>query len=818
MLAKRFPAAPGGVLILTVLLAVSSSYSQTTTPSVRDRLAKAMKLTNEKKLGDARAEYEAIAKEQPEQGVPALARFIALTCDEEDWNKFLDRLKSNEDNWNATVRASAYSSMGEQARAAELLASDEAVLRGDPASATLLLARILRSEGDEHRAEMILGNAILSCTNRESQLMLFDAMAGDEHVVPHDDLDFFARVMDAGIRSIGTDEEKLIRRMDPLIISLMRENAGYFQLRDSLLAKDLVSLPGTALFLARMIQREERPADALLYLDPIEKALGKDPFWPALAQAKIQILRSLGRNDDAKAMYDLVLARGTGTLSSSAIREAAGVAIATKDADQALKYLAKLDVAGMTFDERDNFWILKLMAAGLKADIPLVMDTYATAADGASLDQLKLYNQAIFGRLRETAQHVALEKEARVRLAAGKGITPRLWILVAAAAAESHRTPNQVEALYQFAQASPSDPMAYEALSEVVAPLVESIAKAPKESVLASKEEIDNLNKLAEQSLMQLVRLQPLDPQAYISLINLYKATNVSGIPARISSIIADSSTSAEVIGNCAYALSMNGFPNEALVLYNKALKIEPDNMQIQMNRAACYTRIDRLDDARKFYAEILEKGDRNRRYHIHELIGRIWAIDEATNRQAEGIAYLKGAVHTMPEDWRDEGVNAVANLFAQKNLYDEAEPLFREVIANGKDEGIRIQSCEDLGQILVSQKRFDDAIKVFAEAESLFAKETETVVFMKQARAQVLAEAGRLDESVALLKTIPSAHPKNQLAQNSIFLAAQLCERSGRKDQALQLYRDYLDSKTSDFALRATAQKKINERGQQTP
>lgn len=781
---------------------------------VRENLTKAMRLTLEKKFPEARAEYEAAVKKNPEQGVPALARFIGLTSDEAQWDEFTQRLKRNDEKWSVVARASAFSALGDKASAIQLLREDPGVLKGEPASATLLLARLLRADGDEEGADRALGEALLASQDRAAQRLLFDALTGDERVMLHDDADRFASIIDAGLRAVGTDLEALIRRMDPVIIKLGMENADYFKLRDALLALDVKSRPGAALFISRMIQREERPIDALVYLDPIEKSLTADPFWPALAQIKIQLLRSLGRNDDAGLLYQMLVAKAGNDANSDTLREAAGTAISTNDPDLALKYLSQLNMDKMSFDDRNNAHLLKLLAASMKADNSLIMESYAAAAQEASEDQLVLFSQAVFTKLRETAQHVALEKAIRDRFAADKKTPARLWLLAAAAAAEARRAPNQVEALYQYAQAAPTDPVAYKMLADVVTQVVETIVKAPPESVVASSEEIDNLKKLAEESLQQLVRLQPLDPEAYTTLIKFYDATGVKDVGARLSAIVADSSNDHRIKGVCGYALSTSGHAAEGLLLYDAALKIAPDDMFTKMNRAACLTHLSRFDEARSFYREILEKGDRSRRYHIHELIQRLWAIDVATNRSEEGAEYLKKTVTALPPEWRDEAMNAVANLFGQNHRYADAEPLFRAIIADGLSRDMRINSCENLGNILMQQNRFDDSAKVFAEAEELFADDAETAVSMAQARAQVLAAGGKLDEAVALLKELPSKHPKNQLAQNSLFLAAQLAEKAQNQPLAEQLYGQYLDSQTSDFGLRRVAEQKVGPRG----
>ncbi|MEO8377341.1 MAG: hypothetical protein ABI579_06695, partial [Candidatus Sumerlaeota bacterium] len=433
--------------ILFCLLASGPAILRAEPADVKDHIAKAIRLTSEKKFADARQEYEEAARLDAERGIPALARFIGLAGSDDDRRRFRQRLEQNAEKWNAAVLAMAYSAMGDDAKASSLLAADERVLAGEPASATLLLARLLRTSGDDKKAEDILCDALVACKNRQSQVLFFDAMTGDDRLMLHDDAERFSAAIDSGLRAIGTDEDALIRRMDPVIISLTQENAGYFKLRDELLAQDLKAKPGAALFVARMLQREERPADALAFIDPIERALETDPFWPALAQAEIQILQSLERHEDAKVLYQVLIAKSPTALSTDAIKDAATIALATNDADQALTYLSQLTMKDLSFDDRSNVWTMIFIAAGIKADNGLIIETYIQACREASLDQMNMYNQAIFGKMRETTQHIALEKAVRDHFEKDKSTPPRLWMLAAGAAAVARRPPNQVEAL-----------------------------------------------------------------------------------------------------------------------------------------------------------------------------------------------------------------------------------------------------------------------------------------------------------------------------------------------------------------------------------
>ncbi len=802
-----------GVSLLLALPGIGyTEESPAAASEVKSHMAAAMRLTAEKKLDAARSEYDAVVAKAPEEGLPALGRFIALTGDDAAKDAFIARLDANAEGWDGISRAKGYASVSRPQEAISLLQQDEAVTSGAHASATLLLSTLLRSGGDSKGADAVLAKAVLDEKSAGGRRLLFDALVGDERIQLTEDPSRYLAVVDAGLRSVGTTEAAAIRRADPVILRLMQDHEIYFPFRAAILKENLSGKPAAAYFVARLLLREEKLDEALAFIDPVEKGAMADPFWPVLAQAKAQLLRSAGRNEEARVLYDLVAEKASGRSAAPLIKEAARMALATNDADLALKQLARLKLEDLSADERHQAWIIHLSAAAMKGDIGPLIELYSRATERASAEQVSLYHQVIFAKMLETEKHIALEEAIRARFAADAKTPARLWLLAAAAAAESRRQPNQIEALYQHACAFPGDPAALRALSEVVTPLVESILTAPPQSVVAPKEQIDGLRRLAEQSLTHLVKSQPLDPQPYINLISLHKAGGEKDVPARIKGIVAAESPDARVKGVCAFALSTNGFAEAALPLYDEALKIDPQNMQIQMNRASCLTRLDRFDEARDYYRKLLTGGDHGMRFHVHEIIDRIWAIDETKKREAECVAYFKEVLPSIPAGWRNETKNDVANIFAKKELLDDAAKLYSELVAEADAGELKLHAYESLAAIYFKQQKPAEAARLYESAEKAFAEDPDTLIAITQARAQALAETGKADEAVKLLRAQAAAHPDHQTALNGLYLAGMICEKSGQPGGAKDLFKAYLASSSTDFGLRDKAEAKLSE------
>jgi tetratricopeptide (TPR) repeat protein len=770
------------------------------------RVAEARKLTASGKKAEALAIYESLVESERDAALPILLRFLRLTGEDALLEARLGAIRTDKSVSPLTLGRSL-AAAGKDEEVVRVLEGAAGVTEFSDPAMILLLGRTYAALGSQEKKQELLGRAIVETKDDQVAAILFQELTARKELVLGDQVELLAKAVDRGMASMGIKRREALRRLDGVLIGLQFA-PNYFERREKVLALGKELGPGAAWLASRLLVREEKFDAALEYLTPLEQKHRGSALWPVLAEERGEILRSLGRLDEYKAVVDSVAKQTEGDAIQ---QELARAALAVKQYDEALVALNKIDLEKVDPDTRRETALLLLNTLAEKGDIKALIDGYGRVTTKANADDFDLYDRVIFQTFRETHQQHQIEEEIRARFQEQPKTTPvNLWRLAAAAADQAYRPPNVLEALYNWVQARPGELMPIRKLAEKAFPIAKTLAETPKDQHVIPPQQVENLQYLAEQSLIELVRAHPLEPEAYQALIELYAARGEKDIPEKILNVAARNSTDSRVIGVAGYALALKGYPEMALVVYDRALEFDPLNYDVKMNRAACLTRLDRWDEALEVYKDVLVNGYKGRNYHVHEMISRVFGIYDHLKKRDEAVAYFRAAADKIPESWRDEFIRDTGNQLVNSGLLAEGEEFYRRVIKEGRTPAMRMQGWENLGGANFAAKNYAKCVELYREMLPLFPDDKAFQIRITQALAESLHRVEKSDEAIALFKELAAAHPHDQTALLSLVRGAEMAEERGKHDEAMVLYKAFLESDSTDFLRRASAEQKI--------
>ncbi len=811
----------------------------------RELIAAAMVCTAQGNLEAALELYRRAAQAEPETGIPALGRFLRLAGTEAQRREFARDLEERcaRGAIPAHVRARGLAALGDSDSALAILRggnkANEPVAGGARAAAntteTLMQARLLRAHGQAALGEALLARALICGENRPDleQAELFEALMAPPPVSLYDQPATLVRAMDAGLCAWAAARERTraeaLRLTDPALMR-MQSSAEYRSRRNTLLetAKHEGGL-GAAWFAARLLAREEKPREAadLLASSSAGKAERGLSLRPIVAEELAEALLALGERTKAIALLDEAASGHSGRYAESLRLRAATLALASRDYAEARQRLEHLHPAAFTSADSQQaraFWCASLSEASRAGDIPRVIDLYTSATQSIPMRDLDYCHEAIFGAMQETAQHRALMQALDERLArqndkaaAPSSNTAALWRLAAETAGQLRDPRARIEALARWAQANEGNFEALEVLANAVLPAAIDLAKASaaERAALSTKDaegagEIEPIESLAENTLKTMIRTRPYDPTYLGALIRLRQARGDLEEAARVPDIALGNSQNTKnprLLGAAGYALAINGFPAAAMEYYDRALALDPRDMSIRMNRASCLTRLDRFDEAAQFYREVLEKGVNGRAYHVHEVVGRLWKIEEHQGRAAECIEYFRSLGQRIQGGWAAEAWRDMARLMAREKHFAEAREFFRRWEAQADSPEMRRQAAQEALDTYMEAQDYAQAESEARAAAQRLRGDPEGVAMALRAQAEALAKLNRKREAAALLDDWVACNPELPAAWDAVFRAAQLAEESGDATMALNLYNKFLNSPSLDFAGRRAAE-----------
>lgn len=159
-------------------------------------------------------------------------------------------------------------------------------------------------------------------------------------------------------------------------------------------------------------------------------------------------------------------------------------------------------------------------------------------------------------------------------------------------------------------------------------------------------------------------------------------------------------------------------YANEAIEFYKKAIALDPKALDINVNLAATYAKLQRVRDAVTEAQAVLKQDPDN--LGAHRLLARIYVrtlgeADETGDQKATidlAAEQFREILRIEPQD--DEAALWLARLDRFENKHDDAEGTLRSLLQR---EPGNESALEQLGQLLIDQGRTQETIKLLAPA-----------------------------------------------------------------------------------------------------
>ncbi len=796
------PSAPAGSTRLS-----SVTNDSAFTDEVNLILKQAIQETSNGELEAAAKTHEKLINVAPEVGYPRFARFLKLTNPAKlpDFSAAL----LADDSLPISLRARTLLTMDEADAATTLLEGAVNSQNGAEKTAnTILLSTAYRKTNQPAKADQLIVQALRGLSPEDRRLLanhFFTRLGNPLPTSPS----LLMTALDLGYIEMNQTTVERRELLDSILFS-QQEAGAYFELRKALTTSTQTLGPVSLHLLVRLYLLEGRMEDASQLLGAEGEKFVSSSYYTELAKERVALFESTFQLDLA-----LILSREIAEREQKSVEKPQQdfflTFINSKQYEEALKIKPNLETALQ--EPRDRALIMGLIElAAFQKNVEQVVNLYAAIPKSVVREERARLHQNIFRQLVNTAEHLIVEQLIREQFRDNPDATePALWLLAAAAAVESRLKPNEFEARYQYVRLAPNDTEELEALAFEAAAIALELSTATPEELEqfdVPQEEPKRFYELAEACLQTLIRSRPYAPEPMQQLIRLYRDTGNPEQAIMVPEMIAKGTQNLLILKNCGFVLSLEGYPELALEYYDKALQLDPANMDILTNRAAALTRLDRWDEAIEFYKSALEEGFQGKPWHNHEYILRLWAVAETLNQEAEMENYFKELAENSTIPWQDEILDNLAALFMKLNRPEDAAFYAHKILERELPPAQRLKIWEKL----IAAFRSDSAKveEYYTTALSELQASTKEYSALMINYSRYLKDVGRNDEAVQQLMKLNQTHTTAE-ALDAVFYAALIQEESGNVDEAKILYQQYLNSFSVNFTLRKEAEKRTS-------
>lgn len=755
-----------------------SSFAQTSTSLLKE----AITLTAERKFPEAEARYRQLAETDPLTGYPALARFLSRT--------------------------------GRTTAVVELLNSPEIQRLSPLYKARTAVAAQMTSEaisfmqapaaaGEEYQQAILLANQLQQIGAKEQAADVLSQAVGQANHTPVERKDLFQKLM-------RLKTQKKLQAALPLVLDALVSTRAltYPQLRE--MTNDAMMILSQhddyAEFQRELEQnRNASPARGWLYaLAAIKRG------EPEKAREQLETLTSASLSPAERLVIDEELARTVGDDPERQVRIYEDLLPHAID-----HHRIRVTLSQMLYRQRRYEKIAQLLK-----------DVDPTQLDDSQLQVYKNVKLAIssinrpentiaeferevkglgYERLREVAQAPLVNLQPKDLQTLRQTLLSRLESPTAPAElyvllmAVEHKLGNEegvTQALQRYVERNPQNLEAASELADALAQRAYVIATSDP-TTSPSAEVLQEAANSAAEGLWHLIEMRPYVPEPYEKLIAIYKLYGQPEKARQVTSYLTDSTTAtAEEIHLAAYIMATNGMPEDAIPVYERALKLRPDRTLFRLNYAGALSRVGRLKEADAIYRDVIENGVNGRQYHAHEVYANGILLARNNGYLEEFLAFLRGLIPKSDMPQHDYFLIEVSKVLTALNLEREALHYLEAVQVQYPEKAW--EAREHKVTAYVSLKDFEKAEKVLMEAEQ---ESTDTVglVLARNNRAVVRAESGKLDEAVELWKALAEEFPRDRTAARGLLIASQRLVEAGRFRQANELLRRYLSLDTGD-------------------
>ena len=761
----------------------------------------------------ARQIYEQLITVHPELGLARMARFLKL-INSPEVDTFGDSLLNRED-VPLVARAKALIALQKTLLAVKIL-EDAAAKNPLTLDESISLSTAYRRLNRFAESDSLIVSLLPQATPADRTVLADHFFTRLGEPIPTE-LTLLLPALDLGYTQLSNSLPKNREFLDALLFSV-QHGESYFTFRKQLMESRPILGPVSLHLLYRLYLQEGLfdEAEALLAgadLDP-----SANSYHALLIQERIDYLVQSGRGEQADALRPLLPTNGD--LSAGNRWETFVRLVIEGDFDRAKEaYPTPEEISA---NSSVPFLRALIIYSANQDDISSTLRYYHRLPSNTTRAQRVELHEKIFSHLTDTVQHLMIEQSIRELFAfdsakrielgfEGGHVNPMLWLLASEAALQTRLKPNEFEAWYQYVQARPDDLEELQALATQAQAIALELHAAPEEDLVKFQIPIlerERFYNLAEQALQQLIRSQPYAPEPLQLLIQLYTGTEQPEKARAVPQLIAADTTNIRLLKNAGLVLSLEGYPEDALTYYDKALTLAPGQPDIRTNRAAALTRLGRWDEAIAEYKDILENGFQGISWHGHEYVLRLYSTAETLGKIPEMEVYFEKVARDTSIPWRLEICDNLAALYLKLGNLNAAENYARLILEETTDPELRLKVWEKL----IAEARQSEPERVqsyLLEALEDLKSHPKEYGILTLSKARQLSDSGELEQALTMLVNLATTHQTAE-AYEAYFYAALICQQNGDTELARSYYQKFLETPSVNFLLRRTAEKEL--------
>ncbi len=762
----------------------TGAHAATGTPDSGQLLTKAYRQTAAGDFPAAEATYRQMVACCPDDGYPALARFLSRSGQ----TTAVETLLLHDPAFaaqSALTKARSFVSAGKKAEAI-------ALLKADAGSTGSLYARVL-----------LLSNQLEAIGEKDAAVSELERALTSSNISDADRRDLFMRLLHVG------GPEHLAQMLPPLVDTVVTSTSiGYQETRalalDGLTALSMGS--GYADFHARLEQGSKAsPSQAWLYsLSCLKK--GDDA-------TALEVLDSLGTatlTPRQKAICLEELARLVALDTPRAISLYEQVIPVSDDPDRIRLYLAQqhfraknlskvvemlkpMDFKKLHEGDRQTALNLYLTSLGAVGPMPDLVSEFLRLSADLPYEKVRDISPSPFIMFSpDNLQALRTEVD---KVTAETSGSENAFLLLMGLENQIGNEDGITRALETYAKGQPDDANAASELADALsAKAWKLVADNPETSPPLA--ELEHAGNAASHALWNAVRLRPYAPEPYTKLIALYKLYNQPEKAKEVPRFLADRpNATAEEVHLAAYIYATQGYPKLSIPLYERALKMQ-NEIRYRLNYAAALGRVKRYDDAMKIYRDVITNGVNGHQYHVHQVHSSALEIARRQGQEKQYLAFLNSLLTNPDVPDRDEFLMEEGKVLASAGLYQEALKFFYRYKEEFPENAIT--ATDIIVSTYAAMKDFNTARRLLSEEIARTTK-TEQLAFLKNNYALTYRLEGQVDAAVAEWQKLAAELPTEQTATRALLNAARALAQSGRISQARQFYNQFVHLNTGD-------------------
>jgi len=745
-------------------------------------LQQALKLTAEGKLPEAEQTYQLLSAEAPADGFAALARFLSRT--------------------GRTTESAALLQRPEVASLSPL-AQGRIAVQARQLSAAVSLLQKPPSAGEEYEQALLLANTLQQLKRSEDAASALAASLKQPALAPMERRDLFQKIVRTGsfaklqemlptvigdLTSTAAIAYPTLREMavDALNALALNDEYGQFQERAT---KEKDNSPAHGWIYALVAVKRGDVAGARGQLETLTTAT----LTPGQRAVIDEELARMLQNDPERqlSMYEnlVTVAPDSGRLRVTV----ANMFFRLRRYDKARQLLEPVRPEALGEAELQIYKNVKI-ALGAVSPAAETIATFEKESKGLSYERIREVAQAPLVPL--TRQQLETLSSAINKRLQDANAPSELYILEMSVQNALGNEASMLAALQEFVNRNPGNMLAATELAGAHAQQAYQLATADP-STSPPEDKLKAAADRAAGSLWRLIEARPYIPEPYEQLMELYKLYGQPEKARQVPHYLTKSTTAtAEELHLAAYILATNGFPEDAVPVYERALKLTPENAHFRLNYAGALSRVGKLREADAIYRDIIAKGVNGRQYHAHDVYVNGLKLAQTHGYQEEYLAFLKSLIHKEDVPQHDYFLEEAGRSLLGSGLASEALPFF---------EALEVKYPErawDARELIVhchlEMKNFAKADQVLVTSEE---KSTDTlgVILARSNRAVLRLRNGDIAGAVQQWNSIANEFPGNRQASRALLNAGQALVEAGRFSEAEQVLRRYLGLNAGD-------------------